>query len=260
MNAIILAAGFGSRLMPLTKDKPKCMVEYKGKKIIDYEIESMLNAKIDKIAVVGGYKADVLLGYLRSLDSMQNIESRFYINKNYATTNMVATLFCGRDFLLQSAAEKKDVIVSYADIIYGEKILNALMESNSELSILVDDSWQSLWQARFSDILSDAETLKIQNNKIKELGKKAQSLADIDSQYMGLFKISHTFLDTLIRFYDSLDRSAKYDGKEFSQMYMTSFLQGVIDKYDNATPVRINGGWLEIDSPSDLEISVRLYG
>ncbi len=37
MKAIILAAGFGSRLMPLTQENPKCMVEYRGKKLIDYE-------------------------------------------------------------------------------------------------------------------------------------------------------------------------------------------------------------------------------
>ncbi|HED6078718.1 TPA: sugar nucleotidyltransferase, partial [Campylobacter jejuni] len=47
MNAIILAAGFGSRLMPLTKDQPKCMVEYKNKKIIDYEIEALKSAGIN---------------------------------------------------------------------------------------------------------------------------------------------------------------------------------------------------------------------
>lgn len=64
MNAIILAAGFGSRLMPLTKDQPKCMVEYKNKKIIDYEIEALKSAGINEIAVVGGYLNDVLKNIL----------------------------------------------------------------------------------------------------------------------------------------------------------------------------------------------------
>ncbi|EAL0419980.1 sugar nucleotidyltransferase, partial [Campylobacter coli] len=54
MKAIILAAGFGSRLMPLTKNQPKCMVEYKNKKIIDYEIQALKENNIDEICVVGG--------------------------------------------------------------------------------------------------------------------------------------------------------------------------------------------------------------
>lgn len=68
MNAIILAAGFGSRLMPLTKDQPKCMVEYKNKKIIDYEIEALKSAGINEIAVVGGYLNDILKNYLNKYD------------------------------------------------------------------------------------------------------------------------------------------------------------------------------------------------
>jgi len=56
MKALILAAGFGSRLMPLTENKPKCMVEYKNKKLIDYEITALKEAGVGEIAVVGGYK------------------------------------------------------------------------------------------------------------------------------------------------------------------------------------------------------------
>ena len=65
-KALILAAGFGSRLMPLTKNVPKTMVEYKGKKIIDYEIQALQNAGFtsDEIAVVGGYKFEILREYL----------------------------------------------------------------------------------------------------------------------------------------------------------------------------------------------------
>ena len=60
MRALILAAGFGSRLMPLTQSKPKCMVEYEGRAIVDYEIEALRACGIDEIAVVGGYLYPVL--------------------------------------------------------------------------------------------------------------------------------------------------------------------------------------------------------
>ncbi|HOI83913.1 MAG TPA: NTP transferase domain-containing protein, partial [Campylobacterales bacterium] len=88
MKAIILAAGQGKRLRPLTDDRPKCMVEYRGKPIVDYILSAMKDVGIDDIAVVGGYKIDVLKEYLKD----KNIV--FFENKDYERTNMVSTLFC----------------------------------------------------------------------------------------------------------------------------------------------------------------------
>ena len=56
MKLIILAAGQGTRLRPLTNDKPKCMVEYKNKAIIDYILDVANKCNIKEIAVVDGYK------------------------------------------------------------------------------------------------------------------------------------------------------------------------------------------------------------
>lgn len=251
MNAIILAAGFGSRLMPLTKDKPKCMVEYFGQKIIDYEIKALKLAGVSEIAVVGGYLNDVLRSYLDKFDIKY-----FYINENYDKSNMVSTLFCAKDFLLKCIKEKQDLIISYADIVYFEDCVKKLMQSKEELAIVVDKSWQKLWQKRFISPLEDAETLKISNGKIKELGKKAKSYDEIEAQYIGLFKISHDFLSKVMNFYENLDKNQIYDGKDFDNMYMTSFLQAIINKFDNAKAVEINGNWCEIDFMSDLSINL----
>lgn len=252
MNALILAAGFGSRLMPLTKDNPKCMVEYKDKKIIDYEIESLKDAGVKNIAVVGGYLFPTLKSYI---ESKHNINI-FFENKNYDSSNMVETLFCAREFIQSCIESKSDLIISYADIVYGKHIASKLVESKSDLAIVVDKNWKELWEKRFENILDDAETLKIENGKIKELGKKPKDLKEIQAQYIGLFKFSYKFLTQVLEFYDSLDRNAIYDGKDFRNMYMTSFLQNLIDKFDNAMAVEIYGGWCEIDFKNDLEIDI----
>ena len=55
-------------------------------------------------------------------------------------------------------------------------------------------------------------------------------------------------------FYHSLDRTADYDGQQFRNMYMTSFLQGLIDCGIGAKAVEVENGWLEVDSAEDLEI------
>lgn len=251
MKALILAAGFGSRLMPLTENNPKCMVEYNGRKIIDYEIEALKKAGICEVAVVGGYLFDTLKSYLHKFDI-----AAFYENKKYDKTNMVSTMFCAREFLESCISTKSDLIISYADIVYFSDTISKLKDSIGELNIVVDKAWRSLWERRFANPLDDAESLKIKNGKIVELGKKASSYDDIEGQYTGLFKMSYKFLSDVVKFYDFLNRYDMYDGKDFDNMYMTSFLQRIIDKYNNANPVFIEGNWCEIDFKSDLEIVI----
>ena len=118
MKALILAAGKGTRLAPLTNDIPKCMVKYNNKSIIDYELEALKENYITDIAIVGGYLYDVLKKYV-------NID-KFYINDRFENTNMVWTMFCAREFLESCARDKQDLIVTYADIIYENKIIERL--------------------------------------------------------------------------------------------------------------------------------------
>ncbi|WP_416860433.1 sugar phosphate nucleotidyltransferase [Helicobacter ganmani] len=250
MKAMILAAGFGSRLMPLTQENPKCMVEYRGKKLIDYEIGALKDAGIKEIAVVGGYLFAVLKNYVESQFNIKNI----YQNLEFNKTNMVQTLFCAREFIESCITHKQDLIISYADIVYSAEIVRSLMQSDEPLSIVVDKNWRTLWEKRFENPLLDAETLKIREGKVIELGKKPKSYEEIEGQYIGLFKFSYHFLPQVLGFYDSLDRNAMYDGKDFDNMYMTSFLQGLINAYGGAQVVEINGGWCEIDFKSDLEV------
>lgn len=258
-KAIILAAGFGSRLMPLTANVPKTMVEYKGKKLIEYEIQALQSAGIKEIAIVGGYKFEVLKDFVKNRFGI----NRFFENKNYANTNMLHSLFCAREFLCECINQKQDIIISYADIVYFTECVKSLIHTNGEFAICVDKQWQKLWEARFDDILGDAETLKMQKDSngefyITELGKKPKTLNDIEAQYMGLFKFSHDFLDKVIALYDSLDKNAIFDSQPYNNIYMTSFLQELINKYHNAKAVIVNGNWCEIDFKSDLEIDIDL--
>ncbi|RDU58253.1 sugar phosphate nucleotidyltransferase [Helicobacter sp. MIT 99-5507] len=245
MRALILAAGKGTRLAPLTNDIPKCMVKYNNKSIIDYELEALKENNITDIGIIGGYLSNVLKQYI-------NI-NKFYINDRFENTNMVWTMFCAREFLESCAKDKQDLIITYADIIYKSEIIKKLKNYDGDFGVIVDKNWKELWNDRFEDVLSDAESLKIKNNKIIEIGKKVDSIDEIEGQYIGLFKISHNFITTMIDFYDSLDKSRIYDGKDFYNMYMTSFLQEIINTFNNIEPVFINRGWIEIDSIADLE-------
>lgn len=242
MKAIILAAGQGVRLKPLTNDRPKCMVEYRGKPIIDHVLETMKKCQLTDIVLVKGYRADML--------NRNNVKC--IVNPRYHSTNMVVTLFCAEEEM------NDDVIISYADIVYEESILQKLIDEPSELSVVVDKDWRQLWERRMQDPLKDAETLKLdQDGFILEVGKKPRGYDDIQGQYMGLIKIRKNAIQRVRDCYHQMDRSAKYDGMNFDNMFMTSFIQHLID---NAMPVKavfIEGGWVEIDSLEDLKKTER---
>lgn len=241
MKAIILAAGQGIRLKPLTENKPKCMVDLFGKPLIDYLLEVFKIDVIKEIAIVGGFKNEILSNYLKD----RNL--KFFTNPKYAVTNMVYTLFEAKSFF------DDDLIISYSDIIYTKEVLEKLISSNADISVVVDKKWEKLWKLRMEDPLKDAETMKLNaDHDILELGKKPKSLTDIQGQYIGLIKISKNILSKVISFYDSLDKKQIYDGKDFENMFMTSFINLIINHLAPVKAVYINNGWLEVDSLDDI--------
>lgn len=243
MKAIILAAGQGSRLMPLTQDRPKCLVPLRGVPLLEYQLEVFRDLGVDDVVVVTGYRAESLGAYgLRRVN-----------NPDFMTTNMVHSLFCAESEMDQ------DIILSYGDIIYEARVLAALLETPGNIAVAVDKGWQSLWQLRMENVLTDAETMKLnEKGQITELGKKPKTLADIQGQYIGLIRLSRGILPEVRRFYHSLDKKALYDGKTFPQMYMTSFLQLLADKGWPLQAAFIQNGWLEVDTVRDLETYQRL--
>ncbi len=150
---IILAAGQGTRLKPLTDNKPKCMVQYNNKTIIDYTLDLADDFSIKDIIIINGYKKEVLKSYLRDRSV------KFRTNHNYLNTNMVNSLFCAKDFM------DDDIIVSYSDIIYEKKVLKSLIDSKNDVSVIIDKNWKFLWSLRMENPLSDIETLKIKDGK-----------------------------------------------------------------------------------------------
>ncbi len=243
MKLIILAAGMGNRMGSQTENKPKCMVSYFGKPIIDYQLVTLSKCGIRDVVIVDGYKRDVLESYL----SKSSV--RFVSNVSFDSTNMVHSLFCAEPEM------DDDLIISYGDIIYSTDVLKQLIVNNSPFVVAVDSQWRKLWSLRMDNPLDDAETMKIdKNGDILELGKKAKSYNDIQGQYIGLFKMARSILPKIREFYHSLDRSKLYDGQDFENMYMTSFIQLVINGLMPVKAEVINGGWLEFDNEKDLSV------
>lgn len=243
MKFILLAAGQGKRLRPYTDFVPKCMVKFNNKSIVDYILDTASNFNFDKTIIVNGYKKEVLEEHLKD----KNIT--FYTNDNFENSNMLASLFYAENEF------DDDIIISYSDIVYNKNILDALIKSDAPISTIVDKDWKKLWELRMEDPLSDAESMRLDSNdNIIELGKKIKDISEVEGQYIGLIKISKDYLKKVSDFYHSLDKSKIYDGKDFDNMFMTSFIQLIIDKLSPVKAVYINSGWFEVDSTTDLEI------
>ena len=239
MRVIILAAGQGTRLRPLTDDKPKCMVELDNKPLIKYQLDLFEKFNTKDINVVAGYLEEKI-----DFDGVR----KFY-NPKFDSTNMVSTLFCASELF----DGEDDILISYGDIVYNDNVFNTIQESNEQINVVVDKNWREYWEARMDDPLRDVETLKIdENGNIKELGKKPNSYEDIEGQYIGLIKIRRDVVKQVKDYYENLDKRALYDGKDYGNMYMTSLLQMIADNIMPLTPVYINSGWIEVDEPTDL--------
>ncbi len=246
LRAIILAAGEGIRLRPYTLDRPKCLVELGGKPLIVYQIEVLESLGIYDITVVTGYHAD----------RIEALGFKTIHNPHYASTNMVASLMCAAELL----DGKADILIAYGDIIYEPRVVQALLECQAPICTTVDKSWLRLWQTRSEDPLADAETLRLSESQdILELGEKPETLKKIEGQYMGLIKVKAEFAPQLAVFYRQMDQNSLFDGKNFPNMFMTSFLQYLIDSGQSVRAVLVSGGWLEIDTAEDLELFNRMH-
>lgn len=239
MRAVILAAGEGTRLRPHTLDRPKCLVPLRGRPLLEWQSAALAAAGIDDVLVVTGYRAEMIrsLGY------------RTVHNDAYATTNMVASLMCAA----AAFDGADDVLIAYGDLVYEPRLVRALVEHDAPRAITVDTAWRKLWELRMEDPLADAETLKIAaNGDLVELGRKPKTYDDIDAQYMGLIRVAASAAEEFVDRYRALDPAAAYDGRDLANMYMTSYLQHLIDAGSTVAAVPVDGGWLEVDTLDDL--------
>lgn len=239
MRAILLVAGRGTRLAPLTDECPKCLVPWRGRPILAHAVDALARCGIKDVTLVSGYRPDQL--------APLGMQTRH--NPEFATTNMVYSLFCAEDLL-----EGDDVLVVYGDIVFRPRLVSSLIESDAPISVVVDRSWKRLWEMRMGDPLADAETLRLDSRGyIREIGRRPESYDEIEGQYVGLIRFSRVVLPELRLFWHRLDPECTHDGRRPAQMYMTSFLQALVDAGHPVKAAPVDGGWIEFDSLEDVD-------
>jgi choline kinase len=248
MRAVVLAAGEGTRLRPYTSDQPKCLVPLAGRPLLDWQLDALTAAGVEDVTVVTGYRAEQVDARVsgRGVATVRN--------DRYADTNMVASLMCARDRLDGAA----DVVVAYGDLVYEPRIVTTLLQTlragAAGVVITVDRSWRRLWELRMDDPLADAETLRLgPDGTVVELGRRPRGYDEIEGQYMGLLGVRAEAAPRLVAAYDALDPAGPHEGRTRAQMYMTTFLQHLVDHVMPVGAALVDGGWLEVDTVEDLE-------
>lgn len=239
-KAIVLAAGVGSRLRPYTDDRPKGMVEVNGKPILEYQFETLKQAGVDEIVVVCGYLKDKITSAMVRLNKIEN--------ERWDVTNMVASLYCAKEWLTD------DVIISYADIIYQQGVLEQVLASDANITVSADKEFLRYWQLRLDDPLEDVESFALnEQGCISSIGQKVESLDQIEAQYIGLMRFKGGGLDALNGYLDRLSKTSQFD-----MMYMTDLLMTMIDEGVCLRPSFHQNDWLEIDSVDDRALAEKI--
>lgn len=243
MKAIILAAGKGSRLGSYTEDKPKCMLPLGKYSIIERQINTLRRAGIADITVVRGYAAERI-----TMDGV-----KYYINPNF-NYNMVYSLFCAQ---LEIEGE---VIISYGDIIYEAKVLSQLLSfPKCDIAVIIDRLWKKYFEHRSPSPYEEAESLILDNTcAILNIGEKNPKPADVQGQYIGLIRLStngsklfkEMYHKAKVNFWDK----PWLRNRLFQNIYMTDYLQYLIDIGVRVQAVPVEHGWLEFDTVQDYQL------
>lgn len=239
MKAIIIAAGMSSRLMELTDDKPKCMLDIGGRTIIQQQIEIFHKCGIGEIIVIRGYKKEVI-----------NYTGVKYIyNQNYRRNNILESLMYAENDMGGA------FIATYSDILFRSSVVEKLLESKADISIVVDTDWESRYKNRFQHPIEEAEKVIVSNKKVVEIGKVINP-NEAYGEFIGLAKFTNTGAEILRKNYKRVVRqfgdTQFHAAPSIEKAYLTDMLQELIDKGYTVSNVGIKGQWLEIDTVEDI--------
>jgi len=227
MKAIILAAGQSSRLYPLTKETPKCLLELeKGTSIIDVQISMIKHLGIDDIVVVTGFESEKIKEKLKN-------SVRYLHYKDYEKTNNL--------FTLNSISEElnSDLLILFSDIVISFELLKKCVNSNDDFNLLID----------IFDVSDKTMRVTIKNNSIIDLGSHI-SVDEGHANFIGIAKYSKLGALKLKNIINEICKNSK-----FIDDYYTRGLVELAKKHKiNYTENKNQYYWNEIDYLKDYNI------
>lgn len=233
MKALILAAGLGTRLAPITYEVPKSLVPVNGTPIIMKQIDNLHRNDLTDITVISGYKANILERTVHEAYP----QVRFIENMDYASTNNMYSAYLARDVI-----DGNDFLMMNADVFYDLSVITTLLSFDWGNAIVTDIG--TYQEESMKVIEKDGRIIRIS----KQITPDVALGSSID-----VYKFSADAGNVFFA------RCAEYIEHEiqrtlWSEVALNDILQDVMFK---ACP--LNGRWMEIDNHDDLKAAEQLF-
>lgn len=243
MQAVILAAGMGSRLKELTQNNTKCMVKVDGVTLIERALRQLEQIGLSRIIIVVGYEGEKLTGYV---DGLRIKTPVIYINNAvYDKTNNIYSLALAKDYLME-----EDTLLLESDLIFEDELLRVLMDDSRDTLALVDkyERWM------------DGTVVKLDadDNIIEFVPGKRFRFEEKDEYYktVNIYKFSKQF--SVTHYVPFLEAYMKALGHNEYYEQVLGVISGLEEPVIRAK--RLNGQkWYEIDDVQDLDIATTLF-
>lgn len=227
MQAIIMAAGKGSRLGSLTENSPKSLLEIRGKRLLDINIAMLHKYGIWDITIVTGFQDEKIIEVTNGIPGINLVYNPFY-----EFTNVIGSYYMGMKYL------HDDFIYLHADTICDITIFDEMLKADGDIVLPVDTS----------PCDDEAMKVRLENGKIVEITKQ-MSIEDAVGEFIGIAKIKKSVIE------DLNDAATKVLRDRIFTSYFEGALQRVIDmkKYD-VQMIKTNGRfWGEVDFFEDYQ-------
>ena len=241
-KALIIAAGLGSRLKKHTENLPKCMLDFGGKTLLQRQIDSYKKNGIKNIYLVRGYKKEKI--------NYKGI--KYFENNDYKNNNILNSIFYAEKII------NGNIIISYSDILFDSSVVERVLKSNHDISVVVDIDWRGYYVGRKDHPISEAENVIFNsNNEVEKIGKINTGKEEVHGEFIGMIKLSNRGTEIFKEHFHRLKRTywnkPFQRAKIFQKAYLTDFIQEIVDIGVKVHCVIIESGWKEIDTVEDYK-------
>jgi len=231
MKAIILSAGQGKRLSPLTDTRPKCLVELSGRSVLSWQLRHLASAGVTEAVVVTGFAADAVEAEIAGLD-LPGIKVRTLFNPFFSVTDNLATCWMAR------AEMTGDFLILNGDTLFEPAIAKSLLAA-PPAAITVTINRKDGY---------DADDMKVQSEglALRDIGKTIETY---DAESIGFLRFDAVGGALFVRTVEAAMRMPQ----SLRRWYL-SIIAEIAKAHDEAVRVHSIEGlqWAEMDVPEDL--------
>jgi len=234
MKGVILAAGRGTRIRAVHGECPKCLINVDRETILDHQIGGLLNAGIEKIAIVVGYEKQQIIGHVHArIGRRPTPKIEFIENAAFAITNNIYSLWLAKDWIGGDG-----FVCLNADVILDAQILKSAMKTNALVSMIVDPAWRD---ETMKVIISDGRVIRMSKKISKE---------EFSGTYIGI-----TLFDQKIttRFFGKVEEVIQ--AGRVNEFFNVAVQELVDEGVRVGFTTTAGAAWAEIDDPGDLSFA-----